>query len=55
MIIWKFSSAAKPSLYEEADLPLNTVQVFDQEEKAATIERLPQNKGIRMLGKESEC
>eukprot|EP00978_Attheya_sp_CCMP212_P029418 scaffold104451_cov75-Attheya_sp.AAC.2 len=50
MIIWKFSSVGKPSLYKESELPPNTVQVFDQDGKAAMIERLPQNKGIRMLG-----
>jgi hypothetical protein len=50
MLIWQFTERGKPYLCPMENLPTNTVTVLDQEGQPATIERIPHDKGIRMLG-----
>ena len=50
MLIWRFTQIGTPYLCPMEDLPTNTVTVLDQDGKPAIIERIPHDKGIRMLG-----
>eukprot|EP00957_Ditylum_brightwellii_P037925 2868572-Ditylum_brightwellii.AAC.2 len=50
LMIWIFDGSGKPILMDEQDLPLNDVEIPKATGQNTVLERIPVQKGFRMLG-----